>query len=88
MGSRNESNQEPRDCRLHPRPHSVGQGSIANTSCGAGPRLCPDLALPWLWRRPETAALIQTLAWEPPYAMEVALEKAKRQKKKRMCLVF
>jgi len=27
-------------------------------------------------------ALIRPLAWEPPYAMGVALEKAKRQKKK------
>ena len=27
-------------------------------------------------------ALIRPLAWEPPYALEVALEKAKRQKDK------
>ena len=27
-----------------------------------------DLALLWLWRRPEVTALIQPLAWEPPYA--------------------
>ena len=38
----------------------------------------------WLWRRPVATALIHPLAWEPPYAAEVALEKAKRQKKKGM----
>ena len=39
----------------------------------------------WLWRRLATAALIQPLAWEPPYAMGAAL---KRQKKKeiKMCI--
>ena len=26
-----------------------------------------DLALLWLWRRPQTTALIGPLAWEPPY---------------------
>jgi len=30
----------------------------------------------WLWR------MTQPLAWEPPYAMGVVLEKTKRQKKK------
>ena len=35
-----------------------------------------------LWRRPVATALIGPLAWEPPYAAGVALEKAKRQKKK------
>jgi len=33
----------------------------------------------WLWRRPAAAAPIKPLAWEPPYAVGVALEKAKRQ---------
>ena len=37
----------------------------------------------WLWRRLVATAQIRPLAWEPPYAMGVALEKAKRQKKKR-----
>ena len=42
----------------------------------------------WLWRRPVATAPIQPLAWEPPYAEEVAQEitttttKDKRQKKK------
>ena len=36
----------------------------------------------WLWRRPVAIAPIRPLAWEPPYATAVALEKAQRQKKK------
>ena len=48
-------------------------------SCGAGRRLGSELALLWLWCRPATAALIQPLAWELPYATDVAL---KRQKNK------
>ena len=39
-----------------------------------------DPALLWLWCRPAATAPIRPLAWEPPYAMEAALEKAKRQK--------
>ena len=42
-----------------------------------------DLALLWLWCRPEATALIRPLAWEPSYAMGAVLEKAKRQKKKK-----
>ena len=34
-----------------------------------------DLVLLWLWRRPVATAPIRPLAWEPPYAMGVALEK-------------
>ena len=37
----------------------------------------------WLWHRPAATALIRPLAWEPPYATGVALEMAKRQKKKK-----
>ena len=42
-----------------------------------------DLALLWLWHRPAATALIRPLAWESPYAMGAALEKAKRQKKRK-----
>ena len=38
-----------------------------------------DLAWLWLWCRSAAVAPIRPLAWEPPYAMSVAL---KRQKKK------
>jgi len=39
-----------------------------------------DPALLWLWHRRAATALIGPLAWEPPYAVGVALEKAERQK--------
>ena len=51
-------------------------------SCGVDGRRVSDPVLLWLWRRPAATALIGPLAWEPPYAMGVALGKAKRQKKK------
>ena len=50
-------------------------------SCGVGRRRGSDSALLWLWHRPVTAALVQPLAWEPPYATSVALEKVKKTKK-------
>ena len=52
-------------------------------SCGVGRRHCSDPALLWLWYRPVATALIQPLAWEPPYAVGAAQEMAKRQKKKK-----
>ena len=52
-------------------------------SCGVGHRCGSDPALLWLWHRLVAIALIGPLAWEPPDAMGVALEKAKRQKQKR-----
>ena len=36
-----------------------------------------DPAWLWLWRRPAAAAPIGPLAWEPPYAVGVALKKVK-----------
>ena len=65
------------------RNHEVWS-SIA-VSCGVGHRWGLDLALLWLWLRP-AVALIRPLAWEPPYAMDVALKKSK--KKKRICLLL
>ena len=52
-------------------------------SCGVGRRHGSNPALLWLWRRPVATAPIRPLAWEPPYASGAALEKAKRQKKKK-----
>ena len=49
-------------------------------NCGVGHRHGLDPELLWLWRRPVATALIRPLAWELPYAIGVALEKAKRQK--------
>jgi len=53
-------------------------------SCGVRRRHSSELALLWLWRRPvaTATALIWPLAWEPPYAMGMAL---KKQKKKNRC---
>ena len=51
-------------------------------SCGEGCRRGSDLALLWLWCRLAAVAPIGPLAWEPPYATGVALEKTKRDKKK------
>ena len=44
-------------------------------SCGVGHRRSLDLALLWLWCRPVARALIQHLAWEPPYAASAALKR-------------
>ena len=52
-------------------------------SCGVGRRRGSDPALLWLWHRLAATALIRLLAWEPPYAMGGAPEKAKIQKKKK-----
>ena len=52
-------------------------------SCGVGRRCSLDPDLLWLWCRLVATASIQPLAWEPPCATGAALEKAKRQKKKK-----
>ena len=41
----------------------------------------------WLWRRPASTVPIRPQAWEPPYAVGVAPEKAKRQKEKKGSLL-
>ena len=42
-----------------------------------------DLALLWLWRRPVATTLIQSLAWEFPYATGAVLKRQKKKKKKK-----
>ena len=54
-------------------------------SCGVDQRHGSDLALLWLWRRPAATAAIRPLAWEPPYAVGVALKIQKTKKKKVTC---
>ena len=49
-------------------------------SCGVGCRCGSHPALLWLWRRPVATVPIRPLAWEPPYAARLALEKAKKTK--------
>ena len=61
-------------------------------SCGIGHRRGSDPTLLWLWRRPAAIAPIRPLAWEPPYATGVAVEKAKTKKKNKrkenICIVY
>ena len=52
-------------------------------SYGVGRRLGSDLALLWLWHRPEATALIRSLAWEPLYATGVALKRQKGKKERK-----
>jgi len=52
-------------------------------SYGVGCRCGSDPELLWLCYRPVATAPIRPLAWESPYATGVALEKAKRPKKKK-----
>ena len=46
-----------------------------------GHRCGSDLVLLWLCCRPAAVALIQPLAWEPPYAAGAALESQKQTNK-------
>ena len=48
-------------------------------SCGVCCR--HDPALLWLWYRPAAVAPIGPLAWEPPYATGMALNRPKKKKK-------
>ena len=50
-------------------------------SWGVGYRHGSHPALLWLWCRPAATALIQPLAWKPPYAAGVALKDKKKNKK-------
>ena len=51
------------------------QGFGVAMSCGVDCRHGSDPVLLWLWCRPAAAALIQSLAWEPPYALGSALKR-------------
>ena len=50
--------------------------------CGVGHRCNSDPALLWLWCRPAATALIQPLAWEPPYVEGAALKNQTKDFKK------
>ena len=50
-------------------------------SFGVGCRCGLDPKLWWLWCMLEATAAIQPLAWEPPYAMAVALKRQEEEKK-------
>ena len=61
----------------------MDQGSSDALSCDVGCRHGSDPEFLLLWYRLADAAPVQPLAWELPYAMAVALKKAKQNKKKR-----
>ena len=62
-------------CEFNSWPCSVGQGSSISVSCGVGCRHSSDVVLLWLWCRLAAVALIQPLAWKPPYVSGAALKK-------------
>ena len=72
--------QCPQRCRFDPWPRSVGYGSNVATSYSIGHRCGSDLALPWLWHRPEVAVPIQLLVWKL-YMPQVSPSKEKKKKK-------
>ena len=47
-------------------------------SCGVSRRHGSDPVLLWLWHRLAGVALIQPLAWEPPYATSATLKRQKQ----------
>ena len=57
-----------------------GWGSGVAVSCGVGQKLDLDPPLLWLWCSLAATAPIRPRAWEPPYAVGVALRRQKRQK--------
>ena len=69
--------------RLRVQPLASLSGSRIQCCLELWCRSQTRLALLWLWRRPKATALIRSLAWEPPYATGVALEKPKSQKAKK-----
>ena len=57
-----------------------GLGSGIVMCCGVGHRCSSDPKLLWLCGRLVATALIRPLAWEPPYAVGVALKDKKTNK--------
>ena len=49
---------------------------------GVGRRYTSDPVWLWLWLRPVATAPIRLLAWDPPYALGMALKRQKTKKKK------
>ena len=49
--------------------------------CRSQTRLGSDAV--WLWHSPAATARIRPLAWEPPFATDVALKRPKKKKKEK-----
>ena len=62
----------------------MSQGSSIAVSGGVGSRYSSDPALLWLWHRPVAIAPIGPLAWELPYALDVALDKRQKKNQKHL----
>ena len=77
--SRKESDQHPWGLSSNFWPCSVGWGSGIVISCSAGHTRGSDPMLLWLWLRPVATAPIWPLAWEHPYAANVALKRWKKK---------
>ena len=58
------------------------KGSGVAVSCNVGCRLASGLALVSLWRKLAAEALIQPLAWKPPDAAGVALNRKRKKRNK------
>ena len=52
---------------------------VVAVTCGVCRRCGSDPALLWLWCRPAAIAPTGLLAWEPPYAVSVALKRKKKE---------
>ena len=69
--------------QLHSLASLSGLGSGVAVSCGVGRRCGSHPMLLWLWHRLAAVALIQPLAWKPPYATGAALKDKRKEIKKR-----
>ena len=67
--------------KLHSR-RKMRLGSGVAVSWNVGHRCYLDLVLLWLWLWHRLAATppVRPLAWEPPYAMDMALKRQKEKK--------
>ena len=68
------------DMGLIPGPDQWVKASGFAVTCGTGRRLGLDPTWLWLWCRPAATAPFQPLAWELPYATDVALKRPKKKK--------
>ena len=57
-------------------------------SCGVDHRRSSDLELLWFWRWPVATALIQPLAWEPPYTAGAALKEQQQQQQQQQKYIY
>ena len=76
----NKCDHYPWGCRFNPWPHSVCYGSGIAMNRGVGRCWGWDPVWLWMWHRLVAVVPIRPLAWECPYATDVALKKKKKAK--------